>query len=175
MCRIIGRAFEALRAGTTFSPKLLRCFCADRDSRQAPHHPAIRIAGSNSLAAARLQHAPRRVLENIRRRAQPRIHQARLTPHSRAQPPGVSEQAWSEHNGRPWPLVTLRQIHSDIIHCMTAPSQQTLAGDGLITRTPGIVLAILTADCLLLILADTKRPTIGVFHARMARHSETYR
>src|SRR5205823_14496696 len=69
------------------------------------------------------------------------------------------------HDGRPWPLVTLRQIHSDIIHCMTAPSQQTLAGDGLITRTPGIVLAILTADCLPWILADTKRPAIGVFHA----------
>ena len=102
MCRIIGRAFEALRAGTTFSPKLLRCFCADRDSRQAPHHPAIRIAGSNSLAAARLQHAPERGLENIRRRAQPRIHQARLTPHSRAQPPGVSEQAWSDPQ---WPPV----------------------------------------------------------------------
>jgi len=68
-------------------------------------------------------------------------------------------------NGRPWPLVTLRQIHSDVIHCVTDLPQQTLAGDGLITRTPGIVLAILTADCLPLILADTKRPAIGVFHA----------
>jgi len=68
-------------------------------------------------------------------------------------------------NGRPWPLVTLRQIHSDVIHCVTDLPQQALAGDGLITQTPGIVLAILTADCLPLILADTKRPAIGVFHA----------
>ena len=68
-------------------------------------------------------------------------------------------------NGRPWPLVTLRQIHSDVIHCVTDLPQQALAGDGLITQTPGIVLAILTADCLPVILADTKRPAIGVLHA----------
>jgi polyphenol oxidase len=68
-------------------------------------------------------------------------------------------------NGHPWPLVTLRQIHSDIVHCVKAVPKETLAGDGLITRTPGIVLAILTADCIPVILADTKRPAIGVFHA----------
>ena len=68
-------------------------------------------------------------------------------------------------NGRPWPLITLRQIHSDVIHCVTDLPQQALAGDGLITRTPGIVLAILTADCIPVILVDTKRPAIGVFHA----------
>jgi polyphenol oxidase len=68
-------------------------------------------------------------------------------------------------NGHPWPLVTLRQIHSDIVHCVKAVPKETLAGDGLITRTPGIVLAILAADCIPVILADTKRPAIGVFHA----------
>jgi len=68
-------------------------------------------------------------------------------------------------NGRPWPLITLRQIHSDVIHCVTDLPQQALAGDGLITRTPGIVLAILTADCLPVILVDTKGLAIGVFHA----------
>jgi YfiH family protein len=40
-----------------------------------------------------------------------------------------------------------------------------LAGDGLVTQTPGLLLAILTADCLPVILADTKRRAIGVFHA----------
>ena len=68
-------------------------------------------------------------------------------------------------NARPWPLITLRQIHSDVIHCVTDLPQQALAGDGLITRTPRIVLAILTADCIPVILVDTKRPAIGVFHA----------
>jgi YfiH family protein len=72
--------------------------------------------------------------------------------------------------GRPWPLVTLRQIHSDLIHCVselpksTAP-RSALAGDGLITQSPGILLAILTADCLPVILLDARRRAIGVFHA----------
>ena len=67
--------------------------------------------------------------------------------------------------GRKWRLITLRQIHSDLIHCVSAPPESVLAGDGLITRTPGLLLAILTADCLPIILADTKRRAVGVFHA----------
>jgi YfiH family protein len=64
-----------------------------------------------------------------------------------------------------WPLVTLRQIHSDLIHCLSKPPQDQLAGDGLITNTPGILLGIQTADCLPVVLVDTKRHAIGVFHA----------
>jgi hypothetical protein len=30
-----------------------------------------------------------------------------------------------------WPLVTLRQIHSDLIHCVSEVPRQLLAGDGL--------------------------------------------
>src|SRR5215470_19040795 len=37
-------------------------------------------------------------------------------------------------------LVTLRQIHSDLIHCVSAIPEKLLTGDGLITRTPGILL-----------------------------------
>jgi polyphenol oxidase len=66
---------------------------------------------------------------------------------------------------KPWPLVTLRQIHSDIIHAVdSAPSSQ-MAGDGLITNTPGLLLGIQTADCLPIILVDPRRHAIGVFHA----------
>lgn len=64
-----------------------------------------------------------------------------------------------------WPLVTLRQIHSDLIHCVDAPPSEHLVGDGLITATPGFLLAIQTADCLPVILVDTKRHAVGVFHA----------
>jgi YfiH family protein len=67
--------------------------------------------------------------------------------------------------GRAWPLITLRQIHSDLIHRITEVPKSALAGDGLITKTPGILLAILTADCLPVILVDAKRRAIGVFHA----------
>jgi hypothetical protein len=64
-----------------------------------------------------------------------------------------------------WPLVSLRQIHSDIIHCVDSVPAEPLAGDGLITATPGLLLAIQTADCLPVILVDRKRHAVGVFHA----------
>ena len=64
-----------------------------------------------------------------------------------------------------WPLITLRQIHSDIIHCVDAVPEHLLAGDGLIAATPGLLLAIQTADCIPVILVDTKRHAVGVFHA----------
>jgi polyphenol oxidase len=64
-----------------------------------------------------------------------------------------------------WPLVTLRQIHSDIIRFVEAPPESQLAGDGLMTATPGLLLGIQTADCLPVILVDPKRRSVGVFHA----------
>jgi YfiH family protein len=75
-------------------------------------------------------------------------------------------------NGHPelWPIITLRQVHSDIVHCFDSPrldsaSDDPLSGDGLLTATPGLLLAIQTADCLPVILVDAKRRAIGVFHA----------
>lgn len=67
--------------------------------------------------------------------------------------------------GRPWPLITLRQIHSDLIHRVDSLPEHLLTGDGLVTDTPGILLAIQTADCLPVVLADSKRRAVGVFHA----------
>ena len=64
-----------------------------------------------------------------------------------------------------WPLVSVRQIHSDIIHSVDASPHTPLIGDGLITATPNLLLAIQTADCLPVILVDTKRKAVGVFHA----------
>jgi polyphenol oxidase len=68
-----------------------------------------------------------------------------------------------------WPLVTVRQIHSDLIHRISdIPKDKdsaALAGDGIVTNIPGILLAILTADCLPVILVDSKRHAVGVFHA----------
>lgn len=64
-----------------------------------------------------------------------------------------------------WPLITLRQIHSDIIRCVDSVPHEPLTGDGLITATPGLLLAIQTADCLPVILVDAKQHVVGVFHA----------
>ncbi|MGA2921650.1 MAG: peptidoglycan editing factor PgeF [Candidatus Sulfotelmatobacter sp.] len=66
---------------------------------------------------------------------------------------------------RRWPLVTLRQVHSDIIQLVESAPESQLVGDGLITNTPGLLLAIQTADCFPIILVDPKRRALGVFHA----------
>jgi len=64
-----------------------------------------------------------------------------------------------------WELVTARQIHSDLIRLIDGVPRYPLAGDGLITATPGLLLAVLTADCFPVILVDPKHRAIGVFHA----------
>jgi polyphenol oxidase len=64
-----------------------------------------------------------------------------------------------------WPLITLRQVHSDIIRFIDSPLKSPPVGDGLITSTPGLLLAIQTADCLPIILVDPMRRAVGVFHA----------
>ncbi len=66
---------------------------------------------------------------------------------------------------RVWPLVWLRQIHSDLIHHVDSVPAQPLAGDGIVTDTPGLIVAVQVADCLPIILADPKRRAVGVFHA----------
>jgi YfiH family protein len=61
--------------------------------------------------------------------------------------------------------ITLRQIHSDIIHWVSEVPSEHLAGDGLITQASRILLSVLTADCLPVILVDARQRAIGVFHA----------
>lgn len=72
------------------------------------------------------------------------------------------------HKPARWKLITLRQVHSDIIHHVDShhvASDAPPTGDGLITATPGLLLGIQTADCLPIILVDAKRRAVGVFHA----------
>jgi YfiH family protein len=78
---------------------------------------------------------------------------------------GAGRERGRGNDSHLWPLVTLRQIHSDIIRFVDPPPESQLAGDGLITATPGLLLGIQTADCLPIILVDPKRRAVGVFHA----------
>ena len=64
-----------------------------------------------------------------------------------------------------WPLIILRQIHSDIIRHIESTPAEPLVGDGMITATHGLLLGIQTADCLPVIVVDSKRHAVGVFHA----------
>ena len=49
--------------------------------------------------------------------------------------------------GNSWPLRTTRQIHSDLTLPVTAPEAPLDTADGLSTALPGVLLAMLTADC----------------------------
>jgi polyphenol oxidase len=67
--------------------------------------------------------------------------------------------------GEPWPLITLRQIHSDLIHVVRSRKPGPMVGDGLVTDLPRLALGILTADCFPVLLVDTKTKAVGAFHA----------
>lgn len=65
-------------------------------------------------------------------------------------------------------LVTLRQIHSSVIHRVDradADRELPLKGDGMMTDEPGLVLGIQTADCIPVLIADRKRKAVAAFHA----------
>ncbi len=64
-----------------------------------------------------------------------------------------------------WPLVTLRQIHSDLIRRVDRLPSKLLVGDGLITDAPSLQIAVQAADCIPVIVVDRKRRAVGVFHA----------
>lgn len=60
--------------------------------------------------------------------------------------------------------VLLKQVHSDVVHFIEEPPQRTLRGDGALTRLPGLLLAIRTADCLPVLLVEERRRVIGAVH-----------
>ena len=71
-------------------------------------------------------------------------------------------------------VVSLRQIHSDIVHVVGSANESRSGsnsretapqGDALITREPGVVLVIPTADCVPILLADPKRRAIAAIHS----------
>jgi polyphenol oxidase len=65
---------------------------------------------------------------------------------------------------KPWPLVTVRQVHSDVIHVVRSPQPGPLVGDGLVTNLPGVALGILVADCFPVLLVDSRNKAVGAFH-----------
>jgi YfiH family protein len=65
-------------------------------------------------------------------------------------------------------LVTLRQIHSAQVLRVDGKrpaDRAVLSGDGLMTDEPGIALGIQTADCIPVLIADTKSHAVAAFHA----------
>jgi YfiH family protein len=61
-------------------------------------------------------------------------------------------------------LMSLSQIHSNIVHVLPAWEVRP-EGDAMVTRTPGLALGILTADCAPVLFADGRARVIGAAHA----------
>jgi polyphenol oxidase len=64
-------------------------------------------------------------------------------------------------------LVTLHQVHSPTVVEVVRPfaDEARPQADALVTRTPGLLLGILTADCGPILLADAEAGIIGAAHA----------
>lgn len=62
-------------------------------------------------------------------------------------------------------LISLHQVHSADVVTVTAPLPDRPRADGMVTNVPGIALAVLTADCQPVLLADTQAGVIGAAHA----------
>ena len=62
-------------------------------------------------------------------------------------------------------LVAIRQFHSDVICLAAAPGAEAPKADALITNTPGLLLGVQTADCVPILLADTRRRAVAAIHA----------
>ncbi len=72
---------------------------------------------------------------------------------------------------RSTPLVTVRQIHSNVLVVggpdsgSAAPGTPRGKGDGLMTDEPGVLLGIQTADCIPVLVADRRKRAVAAFHA----------
>jgi len=63
------------------------------------------------------------------------------------------------------PLVTLEQVHGIVCHKVQQPLTSPLKGDALVTKTPNLLLGILTADCVPVLFADPENKVVGAAHA----------
>jgi polyphenol oxidase len=67
-----------------------------------------------------------------------------------------------------FPTVMLHQIHSSLMRRVSAKDAGQEArwrADGMMTAEPGVLLAIQTADCIPVLIADRKRRAVATFHA----------
>jgi len=63
------------------------------------------------------------------------------------------------------PLVSLRQCHTKVVVATAGARETPSKGDGLITSTPGFLLAVQTADCIPVLVADLRQRVVAAFHA----------
>src|SRR6266478_7782653 len=62
-------------------------------------------------------------------------------------------------------LISLKQIHSDVIHLFEAAPAEPCRGDASATNRPGLLLGVQTADCVPILLVDPKNRAVAAIHA----------
>jgi YfiH family protein len=62
-------------------------------------------------------------------------------------------------------FISLKQIHSDVIHLFNAAPHEPCKGDASITNRPGLLLGAQTADCVPILLVDPKKRAVAAIHA----------
>ena len=59
----------------------------------------------------------------------------------------------------------MKQVHSALVYRVETAQAKPLAGDGLITGTAALAVAVKTADCVPVLVVDARNRVIGAFHA----------
>ena len=62
-------------------------------------------------------------------------------------------------------LLALKQIHSDVVRLFQNSPAEPCRGDASLTNRPGLLLAVQTADCVPILLADLKNRAVAAVHA----------
>jgi purine-nucleoside/S-methyl-5'-thioadenosine phosphorylase / adenosine deaminase len=83
---------------------------------------------------------------------------------------GFGDLSWGEKDLRRLanrlgfkPLL-LNQVHSDVVQFIDRAPEHKPRGDAAVTRLPGLLLAVKTADCLPVILVEEKRRVVAAVH-----------
>lgn len=65
----------------------------------------------------------------------------------------------------PEQLIAVHQVHSADVAVIEAPSTQIVTADALVSRVPGLLLSVLTADCQPVLFAEPEAGVVGAAHA----------
>ena len=63
-------------------------------------------------------------------------------------------------------VARLNQVHGNVVHAATRDTAELRPpGDGLVTAEPGVMLGIFSADCVPILMVDSKHKVAGAMHA----------
>ncbi|HEX6546816.1 MAG TPA: polyphenol oxidase family protein, partial [Bryobacteraceae bacterium] len=86
--------------------------------------------------------------------------------------PPLQELGWLDHGFTTRqsaelvrPVITLRQIHSNLVWNAGGLEDREREGDGLVSAQPGRRIGVRTADCVPILLADRATRSVGAIHA----------